>query len=414
MRSLKSAVLALTLALGVFIPALALAPGHNDRPVELRQSTGDARALADFISRALTPSRLPEVYADLRRAVGEVYLPALKETLKGDGPGESGFDEEDIATFQAIADFLEYALKASNELEPFLSENRDAIILDFATLQAKYLSAAEIDALNELLELPAMRKIFNTVYAASRLFTGYSYDDMRSYYAQSAWLNDLSSSLAGNPGLTPDAHPPSAEKIAKAGALLTDLLRISRLDEMVQDIIRFAKNVQSEAQAPLEDYNADVKSQIEWLEFFYTLQKSIVLSAGPSTLATLLTDEQLNKLHLFILSPVTTKTFGLFHETVRSATSFTPEDIRAMKQFSEKAKEDGLFEKRSPEEQAQLRREVDALAAIWRDRAWSYLTPETREGLARAIERLEQMRMGAGGDEEPDYDGIPSGVERQL
>lgn len=413
MPSLKSAGLALALALGAFIPASALAPPHEAQPVELRQSTGDARALADFISRALAPSRLPEIYADLRRAVGEVYLPALRDTLDGGTSDQPDFDEEDIVTFKAVADFLEYSLKASNELEPFLSDNRDAIILDFATLQAKYTSSAEIEALSELLELPAMRKIFNTLYAASRLVTGYSYDDMRSYYTQSAWLNDLSSSLADNPGLGPEKQPPSAEKIAKAGALITDLFRVSRLDEMVQDIVRFAKDVQSEANLALEDEDTDVKSQIEWLEFFYNLQKSIAMSAGPSMLATLFTDEQLNQLHLFILSPVTTKTFGFVHETVRSATSLTPQDIRALKRFSEKAEQEGLFLKRPPDEQAQLRQEIDALAAIWRDRAWEYLTPETREGLVQAIERLEQIRKDTEKGDKP-YDDRLSPEERQL
>ena len=32
---------------------------------------------------------------------------------------------------------------------------------------------------SDLLNLPAMRKVFNTVYATSRLFTDYSYQEMR-------------------------------------------------------------------------------------------------------------------------------------------------------------------------------------------------------------------------------------------
>ena len=415
MPPFKAACLALGLAIGALPPAPASAERNGG--VHQEPTADKAQELAALMSRALVPARLPEIYADLRRSVREVYLPALRDTLRGDRPDQPPLDADQRDALAKVADLFEYSLRASDELEPFLAENRNAIILDVATLQAKYLSLAEIHALGELLDMPAMRKIFNAVYAASRLFTGYSYEDMRSYYAQSAWLGDLKSTLKDHPLMSPDTPPPSAEKLAKATAIITDFMRVSRLDEMLQDIIRFARDVQPESGKASEGKGKEqeAQNQIEWLEFFYNLEKSMMLSAGPPTLAAMFTDKQLDQLHLLILSPVMTKTFGLLQETVRAATSLTRQDIQSLKTFSETAEKNGLFKKRTKEEEQQLKQETEALGQIWRDRAWNYLKPETREGLSRAIrdvQKLEEERSKPD-DRDNDDNGEVEG-ERRL
>ncbi len=412
MPRFKAACLVLGLAIGALLPA---AFARYDGAAAQQETADKAHGLADLISHALEPSRLPEIYTDFRRSVRDVYLPALRDTLQKGVPGKPPLDEEQKKALGAFADLLNYSLRASDELEPFLQQNRDAIISDIATLEAKYLSLPEIKALRELLDMPAMRKIFNAIYAASRLFTGYTYEDMRSYYAQSAWLSDLKSSLTGNPLVEPNAPPPSPEKIAKAGAIINDFLRVSRLDEMVHDVIRFARDVQLDgSQKPDgEGKDAQAQNQVEWLEFFYNLQKTFVLTAGPSTLAAMFSDEQLDQLHLLVLSPVMTKSFGLLQETVRAATSLTRQDIQSLQTFAENAEKNGLFGTRTEEEQEQLKLETQALAQIWRDRAWNYLKPETREGLSRAIKEIQKLEEERSKKNDEDEDnGAAHGVQR--
>lgn len=381
-------------ALGFSFCALAPLPGlaQTATPEAAEEQLGDKqRLLAEVISDVLVPSRLPEIYADLRRAVRDAYLPAMRDIVSGAVPGSKELGAEEIESFEKTAALLDYTLRASDELEPFLAKNKDAIIGDIATLHAKYLTAEEIEALGELAEMPAMRKIFNTGYTASRLVTGYSYEDMHSYYLQADWLNDVRKRLQEMPGLTPDAPPPSQEKIAKASAIITDLLRVSRIDEMVAELMRFGREVKIEAGNGQDGSQEAEQNQLEWFEFFYNLQKSFVLATGPSMLAAMFDEEQLERLHLLVLSPVIGKTFGMLYETVRAATSLTGDDVRALQAFSEEAESKGLFEKRTPEQEKQLGDETQALADIWWERARQHLTPETREGLDKAIADFERM-----------------------
>lgn len=390
----KAACVALGLGLGALAPLTGLA-----ETVETEAPGGQledkSRRLARVLSGALAPSRIPEIYADLRRAVREAYLPAMRDMLSGAAPGGHELDAGEREEFEKTAALLDYALKASDELEPFLDENREAIIADIATLHAKYLRDAEIEALGELAAMPAMRKIFNTGYTASRLVTGYSYEDMRGYYLEAAWLSGLKKRFEESPGLAPDAPPPSPERIAKANAIIADFIRISRFDEMVAELIRFGRETAAEAGTGAgngpDGREESAQGQLEWLEFFYNLQKSFLISTGPPMLAAVLDDRQLARLHLLVLSPAIGKTFAMLYETVRAATSLTGEDVRALQAFSERAERDGLFQKRSPGQEELLQLETEALAEIWWERARQRLTEETRQGLDKAIAEFERM-----------------------
>jgi hypothetical protein len=114
------------------------------------------------------------------------------------------------------------------------------------------------------------------------------------------------------------------------------------------------------------------------------------------------------------------KSFGLLYDAVRAVTSFTSQDVQSLQHFAEMSEKNGLFAKRSAEEEAQLKQETEALAEVWRERAWNRLTPETRAGLEAAIKDIEAMEQkqfspGTGGDDNDDSDGIDDllpGIQR--
>ena len=64
----------------------------------------------------------------------------------------------------------------------------------------------------------------------------------------------------------------------------------------------------------------------------------MMLAVGPSALAAFMDREQLEKLHLLVLAPVTAKSFRLIDEFVREATSFSKEDIASVQKFADDVK----------------------------------------------------------------------------
>ena len=95
--------------------------------------------------------------------------------------------------------------------------------------------------------MPAVRKSLDAIYAATKLVTGFSYEDSRSFAEFSAWARDLnidlSQAVPGAPGKP--SSPPSKRKLAQAGAFVDDLVRLSHLDEMVGDVRRFMREVET-------------------------------------------------------------------------------------------------------------------------------------------------------------------------
>jgi hypothetical protein len=384
---IKALAIALPVAIGIFVP-LSVIGGGAYAQVE---DTGEKeRRLREVISEALPASRVPEIYADVRRVLREAYLPSMRDAAKDGTPGTPQFDAEIMQNLGKIISLLHYTLRAGDEAEPFLNQHRDEIIADFARLQAKYLTLPEIQALRDLLNLPAMRKVFNTVYATSRLFTDYSYQELRSYYEMTAWFRELKITAENNPFTQPDARAPSPELVGKAQGIINDFLRVSRMDEIVAKVTRFMKELQQTDLIPQEQ-REEIKAGLEKFEFFYNLQKSMMMAVGPSALAAVMNREQLEKLHLLVLAPVTSKSFRLIDEIVREATSFSKDDIASFQKFADDTKSRGLFKERSAEDKARIEAETKALAEAWGERIKGSLTPETREGLERSIQAMEEI-----------------------
>jgi hypothetical protein len=124
--------------------------------------------------------------------------------------------------------------------------------------------------------------------------------------------------------------------------------------------------------------------------------------------------EQLDKLHLLVLAPVTAKSFGLLDEIVRGFTSFSKEDIASLQKFSDDAKKKGLFKERSAEDKARVEAEMKALGETWMERIKGSLTPETRAGLEQSFKDMEALSKEKGGSEDDGVDGTTAPGQRQL
>jgi hypothetical protein len=202
-------------------------------------------------------------------------------------------------------------------------------------------------------------------------------------------MKDLQFDAENNPFTNQEVTPPPRERVAKAEAIVTDFMRISRIDDMVGEITRFTREVVLNVETLDEAKRAEVREGIEKFEFYYNLGKSMAVAVAPSSLATALDDDQLAKFHLLILSPVMAKTFGLFHNVIREATSFTSRDISEFSALAEEAEE--AKRPRSAAERREAKAEWEALVAKWRELFESRLSPETREGLERALEDLQAL-----------------------
>lgn len=390
-------ILSLAFALGSSWPTVsAQQPGGED---ERQYAPDKERQLSALIAEALYASRAPDIYADLRRTLRELYLPYFRDFLdRENGPAP---DPEIAERITLLVPAIEYSLKAADELDPVLEENRDAMIGDAASLLAKYMTRDEIRITGEMLNTPAARKGFNVLYAMSRLMTGYNHEDMRASQDMSEWMRGLDLGSKRNPFLDKNAPPPPRERVAKAEAVVADFMRVSRVDDMVGDIVSFANDVLLNDETLKDDEREQIRDAARQFEFFYDLGKSMSVAVAPSALASSLDDEQLNQFHMMIISPVMAKGFGLLYDVVRQATSFTTQDIREFRQLAEEAQARKSL--KSPEVERLMEEEWEALVEKWRAELWSSLSPETQAGLEGSFAALR----GLAEEERRKYEGSP-------
>ncbi len=393
--SLKSLALALAMAFA----ALAYAPGAfaQEGGGQASAQPGDAaereRAARDLIVEALPASRAPEIYGDLRRTLRDVYLPVMRDMVDGKVPGAEA-DPLTADTMRKLVAFLTYALRASDDMDGTLNASRDAMISDAALTLAKHSSQDEINATRELLRMPAARKGGDTIYAVSRLLTGFTYEETRSSYEFSDWAQELATNIVAGK-VKPDNSLPSPEKVAKAQAVVADLVRISRIDDMAADIFRFLRGVVLVAAPPTDEERTKFRAQLDQYEYNYNMQKAVLLAMAPSMLASSLSDKDLDKLHDYVRSPAVAKTFVLFQDVVRAGTSFTAEDVQSLVSFAQEQEKKRTMQPRSPEEQAAISAEWNVLADKWSATLTAGVSPEAREGLTKLAAEFWAMYWAA-------------------
>jgi hypothetical protein len=403
-RFLQAMAVALPLSVGAAIPQSgAFAQGAGLPSAEPQAIAERQRKLTDLIARAIPASRVPEMYAELRYAVRELYLPAMRDMLKD--PEAAKLDPDGMRKLALVIPLMDYGVRAAQELDPASAGLREALIADVASLQAKYASDEEIRFMGELLDIVATRKAFNTVYALSRFLTGYNQEDVRSSREMMTAMGKWKFDGQSNPFLQKDKAVPSREKVAKAEAIMTDLMRVSRVDEMVSMIVGFLRNVVLEVDSLKPEEIESVRAGLEQFEFYYNLMKPMAVGAAPSGMAAIMTDEQLRQYHLMILSPVMAKSFNLLHGFVREATSFTKLDIKEFRALAEKGEQAKEKWDDNPETQARMNAEWEALGDKWRERVMSALSPDTRQGLEKAVADFNVMLAEEAAKEAEEEDG---------
>lgn len=389
-RSIRAIGLAAALTLTGSAAPFGLAQDAAPPAAAPQASQELIRVEKGLIEETLQLSHAAEIYADLRRTLAEVYIPLLRDTVQGDLTGAPAPDPKMAAALAKALTFLDYVRRAGDEIDGALIENREAMISEAAGVAARYSTPSEAEDLGRLLRSPAARKGFDALYALTRLLTGFSYEDSKTFAEFSYWADglkfDFSKALPGAQGAP--ASPPSPARIAKAGALVNDFLKISRVDDMIARVKLFVRDVYVEAAPLSEEERQALRDQIDQFDFTYNLQRSIALAAAPSVIAAALNDEQLATLHTFVRSPACARAFDLTNSVVELATAFTKDDIlsaqKSIEELKEKSKQQDLSGQAD-----QIAADWSAYAQKWSDALKNSLSPETRSGLEQSWEALE-------------------------
>jgi hypothetical protein len=314
----------------------------------------------------------------------------MRGLVQGDYPGAPEADVASAAALAKMLTFMDYLRKAGDELDVALSEYREAMLSDFSEQMTKAANASELADARRLFDLPATRKTLDASYAMSKLVTGFSYEDSKTFSEFSAWARNLNLDITqvmpgnNNNGSKP---VPSGRKVMKAQAFMNDLMRMSHLDEMMADAQSFASDVYAETIPASPEEREKLRGDIAQYAFLYNLQKAVVIGVAPSVVAASLTDEQLDTLTGYLHSPAFAKAFDLFRDAVKSATAYTKEDVleaqKAIKDLDEKSK------LRSPEEREKAKAEWTALIDNWTEKLKEKISPETRQGLEQSMDELQ-------------------------
>jgi len=385
---LKIVISSLLVAFAVGAAGAGLA---QDKPPQ-EQAAVDPQAkrvAQNLIEEALGLSHAAEIFDDLRRTLRDVYIPVMRGLLQGDYPGAPEADVASASALAKILTFMDYLRKAGDELDVALSEYRGAMLSDFSEQMAKAANASELSDARRLFDLPATRKTLDASYAMSKLVTGFSYEDSKTFSEFSAWARNLNLDITQvMPGNQERSKPvPSGRKVLKAQAFMNDLMRISHLDEIVANAECFARDVYAETVPASPEEREKLRRDIEQYAFMYNLQKAVVIGIAPSVVAASLTDEQLETLTGYLHSPAFAKAFDLLRDAVKSATAYTKEDIleaqKSIKDLDEKSKLG------NPEEREKAKAEWSALIDKWSQKLKEKISPETRRGLEQSMDELQ-------------------------
>lgn len=385
--SIKAFTIALSLSAGV--TAAATAGLLLDARPAFAQD-GREIAARELIAEVLTASRTPEIYQDVRTTVRTIWLPVMNDTLSGKIPGAMPVDPNMAAMMTKMVAVVSYSSKAADEIDPVLASNREAMIADISALIAKHFTADEIANIRGTLRLSAARKSFDALYTTSRLITGYTYEETRAAQEFSGWTQKLAMEFASG---AVQPQTPTPDRVAKAQAIVAELLRVGHFDEMVADAVRFAREVVLKT-LPMDQQEA-VRMQIDQLEFQYNLQKQVVVATAPSAIASYLNDENLDKLAAFVRTPAVAKMFSLLFDTEKSLTKYTVQDITSARTYFEDLQKNGKIRERTEEEKKAFEADAGLLSAKWSEKLLNAVSPQTREGLMQAVNELTAVAATA-------------------
>lgn len=378
-RSIRSHGIAMftgiALSLAAFAPASA-APGTE-------------AAARQLVTEAWTTSRAPELYTDLRRTVHSVMIPASDDLVTGKVVLPMAANPQIKAVLVEVNTLLKNLDKAADEIDAVSGKYRDELIDDLARVIAKHLTAEEIEGAQGALRLPATRKSFDSVYMLYAIVTNMTYDDVHANQLFSAFIQELVIKNAARQGQPDATTPPTPERVSKATAITTEFMTSARIEDMIADGLRFAKEVVV-AVAP-EAEKAALRTQIDTFEQQYAAQKPMIMILLPTGLATMLDEGDLDRLQGHLRGPGMTKLYKSLFAAERSVTAFTVADIDGAKTYLEGLKARGLFRDRTPEEKAALDADMAALGQKWEPKLNEAVSPATREAIQKSFKEFGVM-----------------------
>lgn len=392
-RTLRNWTIAAATGAGLMLAAAGPAVSEGAREATARE----------LILEATTISRAPQMYADIRVLIRDALLPILRDAASGKLKGlppQSPVTGEAFVKFLA---FMENVSRASDELDAALVANREALITDSAQLFAKHSSDAQLSFMRDALKLNATRRYFDALYAISRIYTGYNYDELRSAQEFAMWTQQFVLNFISNPAemQTPDKAPPP-ERIAKAKAIVDEFMATARIDDMQADILRFAREVVLKV-VP-DEYREALRAQIDISEVKVTSQKQMILIIAPIALATVMNEKELEELRVHMRSASMLKFFKIIYDAERAITAFTVEDLQAGRTFIETAAAKGDLKPHTEDEKKAFEAELDALGKKWKEKLENAITPSTRDALIRTYHEFDDLMTSK---KKPDADAKP-------
>jgi hypothetical protein len=386
--SLKTITLALALGAG----AMVALPGVQLIQPAAAESVAERETLArQLILDAGAVSHTPEIYEETRVFLRTVLVPVAKDVVSGKIPSSLPNTPEFKALSSKLVNGAELLVKASDDVDQFIKANKDEMISDAARVLAKHFSQEELEQVRASLKLEAVRKGFDGFYMFTKFaVTGYTYEETRRAQEFMGWAENVVMGRTGA-GKTPQViNPnPTAEQKQKAEAIVKDFMRVSQVESIIDDGIQFARSVVIKSLPP--EGQAQASAGLDQVEFMYAAQKPAVLAAAPMVIAQFLKDEELEKVHNFVKTPVFAKVFKLLRDSQKTFTAINLEDVTQAKVFFEDMKKKGVLRERNSEEKKAFEADLEAYSQKWAAKATDAIEPQTRQGLMQLVAELQAL-----------------------
>lgn len=350
------------------------------------QTAKDAAARA-LVLEAWTTSRAPELYTQMRHSVRTVMIPASDDLVSGRVKMFMSENPQVVAIHVELNALLKNLDKAGDDIDAVAAKYREELIGDLAGIIAKHMTEEEIEGARGTLRLSATRKGFDAIHAVFGIVTSMSYEEVHANQLFSGFVQQL---ILKNANRQADAvTQPTPERVAKATAITNEFLTSARIDDMVTDGIRFAREVVVTI-AP-ESEKAKLRVQIDTFEQQYNAQRPMLQILLPTGLATVLDESELEQLQTHMRGPGIAKLYKTIFAAERAITSFTVADIEGAKTYVLGLQARGLFRDRTPEQNQAIAADVNALEIKWKPRMNDAIAPATREAIQKSMAFLAAM-----------------------
>lgn len=347
------------------------------------------RLAKTLIVEVLEISHVGDFYRDIHQSTAEAFIPALEMFSKHKWP-----DPHADQQMQAMADMLRDALQVGDEGIAFIEANREELISDGAKYIAKYATLEQLKAADEAVKLNVTKKTLDALYNYMRIYTDYKHVDAQNIYdIVMFFVPRVDNIEIRNKDLFENGFPkkvPPQARVVKAQGIINDAVRISRIEEMTDKILRFFQDVVL-PNTPLEQQET-LKSYIGWGVLKYNFVKNVVVGGAPSIVAAFLDDEELDHVAVFVNTSTFRDFYAKAYQAVEIFTSITPQDVSDARLFGEAViKNTSLQTQLSEEQEKQAKADFEALGQKWGKRLETAISPATLEKFKRSAEKVKAL-----------------------